>query len=221
MQDLVEGTGVQLGVIDEHQRPALEDLSRRISGLRRADPDYEAELTWWTGQVVYPEGVPADALPPAHRTVATEREFPAGTAGGGRDAPDRAALLLLSTTTDTRLDWLRCGEALSGVLLLCADEGLASCPVTHLTAYGHRRKRARTLRRSTWAGPVSRWQVQRSATGTDAMTASTCCPHPPHPVFPQFAQVTGYHMTILLGTRSRGMRIVDDQARVWDSAQAL
>lgn len=133
LRDLVEGTGAQLGVIDERQRPALETLSRRISGLRRTDPDYEAELTWWTGHAVYPEGVPADALPPAHRTVATDREFPAGTAGGGRDAPDRAALLLLSTSTDTRLDWLCCGEALSVVLLLCADEGLASCPVTHLT----------------------------------------------------------------------------------------
>lgn len=45
----VEDTGVQLGVLDERQRLALEDLSRRISGLRRTDPHYEAELTWRTG----------------------------------------------------------------------------------------------------------------------------------------------------------------------------
>ncbi|SMG45357.1 hypothetical protein SAMN02745947_03182 [Rhodococcus rhodochrous J3] len=134
LQTLVESTGVHLSAIAEHERPALEELSRRIGGERRSDAAYQTELSWWAGHGMYPDGIPPDALPPGQRTVATEREFPPGSAtGDSAEAEDRAAILLLSTTTDTRLDWLRSGEALSAVLLACTARGLATCSVTHLT----------------------------------------------------------------------------------------
>ncbi|WP_330154686.1 Acg family FMN-binding oxidoreductase [Rhodococcus chondri] len=134
LRDLTERSGVHLSRIGEHGRPALDDMSRRIMGLRRGDQAYQAELRWWTGQAVYPGGIPPDALPTARQSVAADREFPAGSATSDTTADqDRAAIFLLSTDTDSRLDWLRCGEALSAVLLTCTDRGLATCPVTHLT----------------------------------------------------------------------------------------
>ncbi|WP_330134919.1 Acg family FMN-binding oxidoreductase [Rhodococcus artemisiae] len=135
LQELVEEADVHLDEISEHERPALAGMSRQLSGERRSDPAYQSELRWWTGHAAYPDGLPAEALPDPRWTVATEREFPAGRAASDTVGieEDRAAILLLSTTTDSRLDWLRCGEALSAVLLACTYCGLATCPVTHLT----------------------------------------------------------------------------------------
>ena len=37
LQELAERTGAHLGLIGEHERPALDTMSRRIRGVRRAD----------------------------------------------------------------------------------------------------------------------------------------------------------------------------------------
>jgi hypothetical protein len=42
---------------------------------------------------------------------------------------------MLSTETDSRDDLLRCGAALSTVLLECTVAGYATCPLTHLTEF--------------------------------------------------------------------------------------
>lgn len=73
LRTLAERAGAHLGVIGERERPALDDISRRISGARRADLAYQSELHWWTGHAVYPDGIPADTLPAGGRTVAVER----------------------------------------------------------------------------------------------------------------------------------------------------
>ncbi len=46
---------------------------------------------------------------------------------------DHSKILVLSTLDQTREDALRCGEALSAVLLEATMAGLASCPLTHIT----------------------------------------------------------------------------------------
>jgi hypothetical protein len=46
------------------------------------------------------------------------------------DEPENAALLLVTTPTDTALDWLRAGEVTSAVLLIAARDGLAGSPLT-------------------------------------------------------------------------------------------
>ena len=46
---------------------------------------------------------------------------------------DQSKVLVLSTDEDTRDDALRCGEALSAVLLECTLAGMATCTLTHLT----------------------------------------------------------------------------------------
>lgn len=43
---------------------------------------------------MYPEGIPADAVPPRIERSPRSAEFPAGTAGSGQDAPDRTAFAL-------------------------------------------------------------------------------------------------------------------------------
>ena len=53
---------------------------------------------------------------------------------GVRRAPTiKRTILVLSTPSDTRVDALNCGEALSAILLECTMAGLATCPVTHVT----------------------------------------------------------------------------------------
>jgi hypothetical protein len=42
-------------------------------------------------------------------------------------------VIVLSIRGDTSLEVLRCGEALSTVLLLCTVAGMATCALTHLT----------------------------------------------------------------------------------------
>lgn len=41
--------------------------------------------------------------------------------------------MVLSTDSDDPLDVLRCGEAMSAVLLECTMAGMATCTLTHMT----------------------------------------------------------------------------------------
>ena len=68
--------------------------------------------------------------------VDVARAFP--PAGGGQRRAtidhDRSKILVLSTPhDDAPLDVLRCGEALSAVLLECTMAGMATCTLTHMT----------------------------------------------------------------------------------------
>ncbi|QBJ94620.1 hypothetical protein ERC79_00520 [Rhodococcus sp. ABRD24] len=110
----------------------LAEASRHSASVRRYDAAYRTELFWWTGHSLPDEGVPPSARP-AGRAVPTGREFPSGTLKSDAPGPDRAALAVISTEADTRLDWLRSGEALSQVLLDATARGLRTCPLTHLT----------------------------------------------------------------------------------------
>ncbi|WP_433604161.1 Acg family FMN-binding oxidoreductase [Prescottella agglutinans] len=110
----------------------LAEAARCSASVRRYDPAYHAELYWWAGHAPADEGVPDTALP-SEGAVPVGREFPIGTLASPSFGPDRAALAVISTDADTRLDWLRSGEALSHLLLSATARGLATCPVTHLT----------------------------------------------------------------------------------------
>lgn len=67
--------------------------------------------------------------------VDVARAFP--TTGYAERRPtigvDHSKILVLSTRDDTRSQVLRCGEALSAVLLDCALAGMATCTLTHMT----------------------------------------------------------------------------------------
>jgi hypothetical protein len=53
--------------------------------------------------------------------------------------PESAALLLLSTSADTPLQWLRIGEVTSAILLTATRNGLASSPLTQPLEVGDTR----------------------------------------------------------------------------------
>ena len=68
--------------------------------------------------------------------VDVARHFPL-TAQGQRlndNNVDQSKIVVLSTHhEDTRLNVLRCGEALSALLLDCTMAGMATCTLTHMT----------------------------------------------------------------------------------------
>lgn len=146
---LVTDSGAHVELIGRAQRPELVHASSLVASLRKQDSMYQDELGWWTGESTLPEGVPTSALlsdNEQHR-VAMGREFPARRLNSRRrDIPDdRAVVFVLSTPSDTRLDWLRCGEELSKVLLECTNRGLATCALTHVTELPRSRDMIRSI----------------------------------------------------------------------------
>jgi nitroreductase len=126
-----------LDVLWDDSRPALARASEMTESLRRYDAGYHAELQWWTGQTIARAGIPRDALvsEEERQRVAIGRQYPTTTGEPRRTeiTTDRSAVLVLSTDGDTPDELVRCGEALSAVLLECTLAGFATCPLTHMT----------------------------------------------------------------------------------------
>ena len=140
---------VMCDVVLDDARPRLADASRLTQEIRQSDPSYEAELQWWTSPFVSGEGVPQSALVSAAQAALVDvaRDFPFRSTGGPVDAtPDQSKIVVLSTHhEDGRLDVLRCGEALSALLLECTVAGLATCTLTHMTELAPSREIVREL----------------------------------------------------------------------------
>lgn len=145
----VEDSVVTLNVLPTNVRPQLAQASRLTEVLRRDDSSYQLELQWWTSPFGLYEGVPSDALASAseRRRVNVARDFPARSHADRRAdvAVDWSRILVLSTAADSRVDVLRCGEALSSVLLECTMAGLATCTLTHLIELDDSRNLVRKL----------------------------------------------------------------------------
>jgi nitroreductase len=130
---------VLLDVVADNDRPTLAEASEVTEQLRRNDSAYLSELRWWTSPFEsdathVPESSLVSSAEAAQVDVA--RAFP--PAGGGHRGAvldrDHSKIVVLSTHhEDDRLDVLRCGEALSAVLLECTLAGLATCTLTHMT----------------------------------------------------------------------------------------
>ena len=146
---LVRDTSTHLDVIDDDARPLLADASRQSEEHRRDEASYRYELLWWTGHSGTDDGVPSSALPSAAEAshVDVAREFPAYGSGDRRPQVDRdqSRILVLSTYDDSRENTLRCGEALSRLLLECTAAGLATCTLTHMIEQHSSREIVRRL----------------------------------------------------------------------------
>jgi hypothetical protein len=127
---------VMLDVLPDDARPVLAKASQLTEVLRSEDLSYHAELEWWTSPYALTEGVPPAALvtEAERRRVDVARAFPARGHQDRRPQvkADSSKILVLSTPDDSRTDVLRCGEALSGVLLECTTAFMATCTLTHL-----------------------------------------------------------------------------------------
>ncbi len=136
LRRVLQGTVAHVDVIDDSGRPALARASRLSEENRQNDASYRYELLWWTGHSRVEDGIPPNTLPSeaeaSHVDVA--RDFPAYGTGDRRPQTDRdrSNILVLSTYDDSRENILRCGEALSRVLLECTAEGFATCTLTHM-----------------------------------------------------------------------------------------
>ena len=127
---------VTLDVLAADARPKLAEASRLTEALRRYDDQYHHELLWWTAPLRESEGIPESALVSEAdgRRVDVNRRFPTDPyERSSAGTYDQAKILVLSTPSDTRVDALNCGEALSAILLECTMAALATCPVTHIT----------------------------------------------------------------------------------------
>jgi hypothetical protein len=128
---------VMFDVVLDDARVQLAEASRLTETLRQYDPSYQTELRWWTSPFELDEGVPQGALVSASEAarVDVSRRFP--PAGRGNRRPqvgfDQSKIVVLSSIhEDERLEVLRCGEALSTVLLECTIAGMATCTLTHM-----------------------------------------------------------------------------------------
>lgn len=136
LRSTLDASLVTLDVLPDDERPQLVVASQLTEALRRDDASYHAELEWWTSPFAAAEGVPVSALPSAKERgrVDVAREFPIRSRQDRRPevAVDWSKIMVLSTPEDTRADVLRCGEALSTVLLECTLAFLSTCTLTHL-----------------------------------------------------------------------------------------
>jgi hypothetical protein len=129
-------TDVMVCEVSDDGRPQLAEASRLTESLRRQDPTYQSELRWWTSPFGLDQGVPPNSRVSAEEAdrVDVARVFP--TTGYRQRrmqiGEDRAKILVLSTRDDARLSVLRCGEALSKVLLECTIGGMATCTLSHM-----------------------------------------------------------------------------------------
>jgi hypothetical protein len=128
-----------LDVVADDARPTLAEASQLTEQLRRHDTSYLSELRWWTSPLE-PDAthVPESALLSSSEAARVDvaRAFPPAGGGQRRSAidHDHSKIVVLSTHHgDARLDVLRCGEALSAVLLECTMAGMATCTLTHMT----------------------------------------------------------------------------------------
>lgn len=124
-------------VIDPADRATVADASQLTDALRLYDSAYHHEIDWWTSPFEVTDGIPHSSLVSAAEAdrVDVGRSFPVTQHPERRRSvtEDRAQLVVISAPADTRLDILRCGEALSALLLDATMAGLASCTLSHLT----------------------------------------------------------------------------------------
>ncbi|CAG7622942.1 Acg family FMN-binding oxidoreductase [Rhodococcus opacus] len=147
LPELVRRQGVALTVLPEDARPVLAAATAYTAATRKYDSAYQAELHWWVGHSIPAGGIPAEALATADNSARVDigRRFPAGRDDGSSAEVDQSTVLVLSTDSDGRPDWLRAGEVLSLVLLEATVGGLATCPLTHMTECRPSREMIREL----------------------------------------------------------------------------
>jgi len=125
----IEGATLALPGHDETHRllRLIADAECDLTG----DPAYQQELARWVGGERDKDGIPASAAGPRDPRGSTPvRDFLPGHTTGYAWFEEQPQLAVLSTTTSTRVDWLRAGQALQRVLLTATQHGIAASPLT-------------------------------------------------------------------------------------------
>ena len=144
-----EGAGLFTITRPEH-RVATAVLSQQADAEQNASPAYRAELRAWTSDdPTRRDGVPASAVPRAGAGAGDDipiRDFDSrGT--GWLPSETRSSmhqcLLLLTTTDESPLGWLRAGEALERIWLTATDRGYAMSLLTQVVEVPRTRQQLR------------------------------------------------------------------------------
>jgi nitroreductase len=126
---------VTLTVADLIDREIILDVVRTALDAQANDPRYVNELGSWTARdPMFAEGVPAQSFGPTHEWADVPvRDF-------GLTHPDvrrrhawfetAPTVVMLSTETETPVQWLRAGQAMERVLLTATVRGVANTPMT-------------------------------------------------------------------------------------------
>jgi hypothetical protein len=125
--------GAVLHVPDRQEATRLQELARDAERTLLAQPGYRAELARWAGGARDREGIPDDVLAPHDpRGTSPVRDFAPVQPGPVRYAwfEEEPQLVVLSTQSSSRSDWLRAGQALQRVLLTGTLRGVAASPLT-------------------------------------------------------------------------------------------
>lgn len=134
---------VRIAAVADDAHNPLAELSGLTEAMRLYDSRYHSELHWWTADFSTSEGIPRSALVSAAESdrVGIGRAFPVVAHSERRPQvdEDHARILVLSTDDDSADSVVRCGEALSYLLLTAAMAGMATCTVTHVTEFAEGR----------------------------------------------------------------------------------
>ncbi|MGV8875635.1 MAG: Acg family FMN-binding oxidoreductase [Rhodococcus sp. (in: high G+C Gram-positive bacteria)] len=134
-----ERYGTEMTVLSAESKRTLAKASTLSASVRKYDSTYQAEIRWWAGHSFRSGGIPPEALTDRADSsrVQVGRQFPephrVGSTGIREPVEDESTVVLLGTASDDRLDWLQCGRAMSSFLLAATADGLATCPLTHMT----------------------------------------------------------------------------------------
>ncbi|OZD80057.1 hypothetical protein CH273_17480 [Rhodococcus sp. 05-339-2] len=138
-------------VLSSQARTTLAKASELSAAVRKYDATYQAEIRWWAGHSMKSGGIPPEALISRAQAsrVPINRRFPepreADRTVEREHVTDESTVVLLSTASDGRIDWLQCGQALSSILLAATADGLATCPLTHMTEQSGSRRVVESL----------------------------------------------------------------------------
>jgi nitroreductase len=146
-----EEAGAHLHLVRDDDISELAAAAAQAGELQLADPAYRRELSAWVTPAAHPTngaGVPLGTVVAAGPRRVPVREFaPMGRAGlpAGDHADTGARYAVVFTDGDGPEDWLRCGEALSAVLLTATASGLATAPISDVTETKLTRERMRRM----------------------------------------------------------------------------
>ncbi|MCJ0979897.1 nitroreductase family protein [Rhodococcus sp. ARC_M12] len=145
------GDDIRVTFLSDESKETLAAASKLSANVRKYDATYQAEIRWWAGHSFRSGGIPPEALTDRAESsrVQVGREFPephrAGRTETREPATDESTVALLGTASDERLDWLQCGRAMSAFLLAATADGLATCPLTHMTEQSGSRRLVESL----------------------------------------------------------------------------
>jgi hypothetical protein len=127
--------GVQLHLVTADQRPFLALAAAKAQSTQDSDERYQRDLVAWTDDRPRGAGVPVETLVANVPRPVPLRDF----AGGGETAlhpglgdDTFADFLILATSKDEPVDWLRGGEAMSAVWLAATVNSVAASVLSNV-----------------------------------------------------------------------------------------